>query len=62
MSTNKPDSENFKGRFCFDNVFEWFMCSNNPYYNFKFNDGSAILIRDQIVIMDLTKTIRKVKI
>ena len=54
--TNKPDSEDFEGQHVYDEVLEWFQCSDNPSFVMWFNEGELkIFIRDKITEIELLK-------
>jgi len=55
LSTIEPDTEDFSGENTFDNMLEWFQCSDNPSYVFRFKDGLKIYIRDKITEIQLIK-------
>lgn len=55
ISTTIPDSDKFKGQDAFDDILEWFQCSNNPSFKHIINGGLTILIRSKIVEMQLLK-------
>jgi len=56
LITIKPDSEDFEGQHVFDEVLEWFQCSDNPSYIMWFNeDELKIFVRDKITEIQLIK-------
>ena len=46
--TTRSDSNEFNGRHGFNKILEWFMCSDNLYYLFKYDSGIRVFVRSQI--------------
>ena len=55
LSTTNPDSDESDGFHAFDLFLEWYQCSTNSSYCFRFDTGLKIFIRDQIAEIQIIK-------
>lgn len=62
LASTKPDSDDFKGDHIFDKFIEWFMCSDNPYFRYRFNNGSRVYIRTEIQTIEVNRVVKEKEI
>ena len=55
FTTINPDSDDFEGEYAYNNVLEWFQCSDNPSFVMWFTGGLRIFVRDKISEIEVTK-------
>ncbi len=55
LSTIEPDSDDFKGDESFNELIEWFQCSDNPSYIFRFKNGLKLFVRNKITEIQLMR-------
>jgi len=59
LTTINPDTEDWTGENSYDELLEWFQCSDNPSYVFRFDDGLKVFVRDAITEIQVIKKEKK---
>jgi hypothetical protein len=55
LVTVEPDTDDYCGEDAYDHLLEWYQCSNNPSFVFRYADGLHIFIRSYITKISVVK-------
>lgn len=55
FSTVDPDTEDHTGKHAFDAILEWYQCSTNTSYIFRYEVGLVVIPRDKIIKIQVLK-------